>query len=243
MGSLGGALKAKGKLTGRFADVLGWMYLSTCALKRWESEGRRKEDLPVLQYVMNRAFNEMQFAIVGILENLQIPGLTWFFRGPLAWWARMNTFDSQISDKISHKVAKLIQQDTEQRDRLTEGIYLHPHPEDGARRIDNAFKMVKKAEDVERKIKKAIRAKTLPKKRIRFLVDEALEKNVITKDEYEALSQAVEMRLDAIQVDDFSQAEYLARKGSPGAKFPQVKSSTRKATSNGSVPKDASAEA
>jgi len=144
--------------------------------------------------------------------------LTWFFRGPLTWWARLNVFDGQVSDKVSHKVAKLIQQDNEQRDRLTSGIYLGDDPKGGARRIDDAFKMVKKAENVEKKIKAAVRAKTLPKKRLRFLVDEALEKNVITKEEFEVLSMAVTMRLDAVQVDDFSQEEYLARNGAVGAK-------------------------
>ena len=78
--------------------------------------------------------------------------------------------------------------------------------------------MVKKAEAIERKIKKAVKAKKLPKKRVRFLVDEALTQGIITKEESDTLSKAVEMRLDAIQVDDFSQEEYLARNGAVGAK-------------------------
>ena len=40
MGSLGGSLKTKGKLTGRYADILGWMYLITCVLRRYEADGQ-----------------------------------------------------------------------------------------------------------------------------------------------------------------------------------------------------------
>ncbi|MBY0385836.1 acyl-CoA dehydrogenase, partial [bacterium] len=36
MGTLGGRLKMKGKITGRFADVLGWMYLATSVIRRFE---------------------------------------------------------------------------------------------------------------------------------------------------------------------------------------------------------------
>ncbi|HWM91585.1 MAG TPA: acyl-CoA dehydrogenase, partial [Thermoanaerobaculia bacterium] len=37
--SLGSRLKLKEKLSGRFADVLSWMYLGFCALRRFEAEG------------------------------------------------------------------------------------------------------------------------------------------------------------------------------------------------------------
>lgn len=213
MGSLGGGLKTKGKITGRFADILSWMYLLTCVLRRYEAEGRRKEDWPLVQYAATYGFSQIQAGFEGIFQNLKVPGLTWFFKGPITWWTRFNALDGQTSDKVSHQVAKLIQQDTEQRERLTDGIYLSDNPEDPLTRLDQTFKMVKKAEDIGRKVKKAVRAKTLPKKRVSALIDMALEKNVITKEEHEVLKKAEEMRNDAIQVDAFSQEDYLARKG------------------------------
>ena len=169
MGSLGGGLKMKGKITGRYADILGWMYLATCVLRRFEAEGRKKEDYPVVHYATSMAFNEIQKAFDGIFQNLKVPGLTWFFKYPVRWWSRLNTLDSQISDKVSHKVAHLIQEDTEQRDRLTDGIYLGDSPEDPAKKLDLAFKMVKKAEAVERKIKKRSRRRSFLKRECAFL--------------------------------------------------------------------------
>ncbi len=213
MGSLGGALKTKGKLTGRFADILGWMYLITCVLRRFEEEGRRKEDLPIVEFAANYGFQQIQKSFEGIFQNLKVPGLSWFFRGPVSWWTRFNSLDGETSDYLSHQVSKLIQQDTEQRDRLTQGIFISKDPKDALTRIDNTFKMVKQAESIEKKIRNAVKAKTLPKKRVAQLIDLALEKSVITKEEFETLKKAQEMRDDSIQVDSFTQEQYLARKG------------------------------
>ncbi len=212
MGSLGGSLKTKGKITGRFADILAWMYLLSCTLKRYQAEGQKREDWPVIQYVASHAFGEIQKAFEGIFENLKVPGLSWFFRGPVNWWMRLNSLDTPLSDSLSHKLAHLIQQDGEQRDRLTKGIYISEDPQDGLNRMDQAFKMVKKAEAIERKIRKARRSKILPKKRVMHIMDLALEKSVITKEEYDLIKKAEQMRNDAIQVDSFTQDDYLTRK-------------------------------
>lgn len=207
MAALGGGLKTKGKLTGRYADILGWMYLATSVMRRYEHEGR-KEDLPVVEYALTHAFNEMQKAFEGIFQNLGVPGF-----GIFGWWARMNTFTSGISDKQSHKVSKLIQVDGEQRDRLTEGIYLPSNPEDALTRLDLAFKATKATEPLEKKIRHAIKAKKMPKAKGPERYEEALKAGVITDAEFKQIQDAFALRWDAIQVDDFTQEEYLNHTG------------------------------
>ena len=174
-------------------------------------EGERKEDWPVVQLAANHGFREIQIAFEGIFQNLTVPGLTWLFKGPINWWTRFNALSGPTSDILSHKVAQLIQQDSEQRERLTEGIYMSDDPEDPLTRLDQTFKYVKKAQDIEKKIRKAVKDKTLPKKRVRFLFDMALEKSVITQEEFDVLKKSQEMRNDAIQVDSFTQDQYIKR--------------------------------
>lgn len=212
MGSLGGKLKMKGKVTGRYADILGWMYLATAVLRRFEHEGK-KEDLPVAEYALNHALQEIQKAFEGIFANLPVPGLGLLLRGPISWWARMNTFSTGIGDELSHQVSELIQQDSEQRNRLTEGIYLPKGENEAVTRLDVAFKAVKQAEEIERKVRKAVRAKTLPKIKGDKIYDEAVAKNVITQQEYDQIKKAAALRWDAIQVDDFTESEYVNHKG------------------------------
>lgn len=203
MGSLGGGLKTRGKLTGRFADVLSWMYLATAVMRRYEAEGK-KEDLPIVEYALTHALSEMQQAFDGIFQNIGLPGF-----GILGWWSRMNTLTRGLSDKQTYKVSHLIQQDTPQRDRLTEGMYLSPDPKDAVTRLDIAFKATKACDPIEKKIRKAIRAKQMPKVKGAARYEEAHKAQVISQEEFDQVQKAFNLRWDAIQVDDFTQEEYI----------------------------------
>lgn len=213
MGALGGSLKFKEMITGRFADVLSWMYMGTAVLRRWEAEGKKEEDLPYVHYCMHTAFHNMQVGFEGIFANLPVPGLTWFFRGVLGTWARFNSIGKAPSDALSHQVARLIQTPGALRDRIVGGIYI---PTDAAKEhvafLEKTFRAVKAAEDTERKVKKAVRSKQLPKVKGAALYEEALKKNVITQPEYAMLAEAEKLRWDAIQVDEFTLEDYLKRK-------------------------------
>lgn len=224
MGSLGGALKMKGKITGRFADILAWMYIATAVLRRYEADGRREEDLPFVHWSLRVAFGEMDKAFDGIFLNLQVPGLTWFFRIFVRSWSSANTFMSRgVSDNLSHRICNDMLNNLELRDRLTTGIHIPKDPNEQLARLERALKIVKTAEATERKIRKAIKAKTLPKvKRLIEVADKALEQNIIDKAEYENLKLADEARWDAIQVDSFSQEEYLSHSGEASSQMKRI---------------------
>ena len=211
MGALGGSLKLKEKLTGRFADVLSWMYIGTSVLRRYEAEGRRKEDLPFVHFSMNHALYEIQKAFDGIFANLPVPGLTWLFAGPLRIWSNVNALAGEANDQHTHKIASLILTDSPQRLRHTDGIYVPANSIEQLGLLEETFRVVKGAEAIEQKVRKAVKAKTIPKAKGKALYASALEKGVITSDEHALVARAEELRSQAIQVDDFSQEEYLAR--------------------------------
>ena len=71
MGTLGGNLKRKEKLTGRFADIFSWMYIASATIRRFEAEGRRKDDLPYYLWAMDHAMWRIQQAFDGLPEDLQ----------------------------------------------------------------------------------------------------------------------------------------------------------------------------
>lgn len=211
MGTIGGSLKIKQKITGRFADILAWMYFGFATLRRFEAEGRRKEDLPFVHFGMSYAFAEIQKAFDGIFANMDVPLLGWIFRGPVRVWSHFNSIGEEPSDKITHKVAQIIQKDGEQRDRMTDGMYIPTREGEALARQEEAFKTIKKAEVVQGKIRKAVKAKQLPRKKIPALVKEAAEKGIISAEELALLEKSEELRMDAITVDDFSEEEYLGR--------------------------------
>ena len=210
MGTLGGTLKFREKITGRYADILSWMYMGTCVLRRFEADGRRKEDLPFVHFCLQQALAKIQRAFDGIFENIGGPlGLGWFFRVVVRAWSHVNALEDEPADSVTHEIARLIQTDGEQRVRMTEGIYYPKQEGEALKRLEDTFTVVKAAEGTEKKIRKALKEKKLPKVKGAQLVEEALKANVITQAEAVNLKKAEEMRLDAITVDDFSQDEYL----------------------------------
>jgi acyl-CoA dehydrogenase len=210
MGALGGQLKLREKITGRFADVLANMYMATAVLRRFEAEGSREEDLPFVHYNLKTCMADIQKGFDGLFDNLHVPGLHWFFKGWIGSWSRINSMGSQASDGWSHAISSAMLKDGSMRDRLTQGIFLPTKEGEQLHRLENAFSIVLKAEAAEKKIKKAIRDGLLPKKKVAMLLDEARSKNVISEDEYKLIQQSDAVRYDAILVDDFTEEEYHA---------------------------------
>lgn len=220
MASLGGKLKLKEKITGRFADIFSQMYMSTCVLRRFHEEGQREEDLPYVQFFLKYSISEIQKGFDGLFDNLKIPGFRWLFKEVLGAWSRINSIGSQASDGWSHLISNSMLYSVEQRDRLTEGIYwvsesTHGLAQVKARsqfdqtaRLENAFITVSKAESAEKKIRAAIKAASIPKKKGRAAWDDALAKKIISNEEFRLLSEAEQIRFDAILVDDYNETEY-----------------------------------
>ena len=212
MGALGGQLKFREKITGRFADILGWMYIGTSTLRRFEAEGRKEEDEVYVHFVMLNVLAEIQKAFDGIYDNIKVPGLRWLFKGVIGSWSRINSLGSQGSDGLGTKLVSTILVKSEQRERLCEGIYVPKDKSQQMARLEHAMEVVLKAEAAERKIRKAIKDKTLPKKKMAESLDEAKAKSVITADEYQLIKDSAQIRLDAIMVDDFGPEDYKAYK-------------------------------
>lgn len=213
MAVLGGELKMREKITGRFADILGYMYMATSILRRFEAEGRREEDLPFAHYNLKLCMAEIQKGFDGIFDNLKIPGLRWFVKGWIGSWSRINSLGSQASDGWSHAIASAMLQEGSVRDRLTQGIFLPTKEGEQLHRLENAFSITLKAEAAEKKIKKAIKDGLLPRKKVPLLLDDARSKNVISEEEYKLIQQSDAVRYDAILVDDFSEEQYHAHHG------------------------------
>ncbi len=201
--AFGGTLKRQEKLTGRFADILSWMYLATATLRRFEAEGRNPEDLPVVDWSMQYAFAQMQQGFTGILNNMPVPLL-----GIVAAWWRFNPLAIMPSDKLGSQIAKIMQTPGNQRDRLTADIHIPANTEEALGRLENAFSLAVQAEFILKKIKTATKEGKLPLEKPVMLIRNALEAKIISLDEVELLTQAKTARNDAIQVDSFTLEDY-----------------------------------
>lgn len=223
MGVYGGRLKFKESLTGRFADILNNMYLITCALRRFEEEGRKKSHRPFLDYAVAYCFSNIQKSFEELFAHIQLPFGGWLMRGPLLWWTRLNAFALPPSDETRHKIAQALQVPGQLRDDLTcYGLFI-PHagsseeeaPEEALARIDHAFVASYQAKKVLQKIRSAIKAGKLPKNKPERSIKVALEQGVISAEESQSLERVEQLRAEVIKVNAFTLEQYLKRSTEP----------------------------
>jgi acyl-CoA dehydrogenase len=165
---------------------------------------------------MQYAFAQMQEAFEGLFENLKVPGLTWLLRGVVAPWSRLNTIGEMPDDALGGTIARAIQEKDGAREWLTEDLYVPEDTDQPLGELEHAFRLSRDAYHVGQKIKDAIRAGTLPKKRPHQLLDAAVTEGVITEDERDLVRRADEARERYIQVDEFDLEEYRQRRMLPG---------------------------
>jgi len=210
MFTIGGKLKARGKLTGRYADALAWMVMGISTLRRFEAEGRRREDLPMVDYALTECLHQVQVAFEGMFRN---------FGGPLGiltatlglGWLRINPLSTGVTDRQSHLAALCMQEYGPQYQRLTEGLYLPTDTTHGIGRLLHAFRLVSEAHPAAERIIKAQKRKQLPRGPLPAeLTDEAIKAGIINADEGAKIKAALVARLDAIEVDEFTPEQYFA---------------------------------
>jgi acyl-CoA dehydrogenase len=209
MGSLGGDLKRKEKITGRFADAFSWMYLVTAVLRRYEADGRQPEDLPFMEWAAEHGFQQIHEAFQGLNANINVPVIGTILRGPIALWSRLNPLGKHPSDQLGSRIARAIQIPGPLRDRLTDGIYIPTGSDEHLATLEKALVLHHAADEVAHKIKTAVRTGALPKARPEHLIVKAVAASVITREEAKLLTAAEEARHEAITVDSFSLEEYF----------------------------------
>jgi len=199
--TLGGNLKRKERISGRFADVLSYLYLCSCALKHFENQGAQVDDLPLLHWACQHSLHRAQQSLLAVFWLLpsRIPVV--LLRAVLFPLGKPY---APPQDRLVGQLAHLLLTDNPARDRLTAGIYINNDPNDSTGRIETAFNAVLQAAPIETKLRLAQKQGLLNKGIVESILKEALSKNIITAAEAELIKQAEQARLIAISVDDFA---------------------------------------
>jgi acyl-CoA dehydrogenase len=197
--NMGGALKRKEKISGRFADVLSYMYLASAVIKRFEDEGRPAADIPLMRWASDYCLHQAEKALVVILKNFPNRFLEWFMGGMVFPTGRRYHVPN---DGMGQAVARLLLEPSPARERLTTGIYCSRDPNDITGRIEDALPKVIAAEALERKLQKWIEQHPLwhgdP-----AALDAALKQKVLSPSEAALVRAAQTARRAVITVDDF----------------------------------------
>ena len=203
-------LKKKEKLSGRFADILSHQYMALALLWDWKARGRLKHNRTAVKWGLDYCFWRIQEALEGILLNLNKPVLFFPLNRLLYFLLQINPLGRPPSDKLSGQLAQALLNDKQFREDLTRHSYMPENPRHPLRVLERARRLAEKAEPSVLKIKSAVQKKRLPQKRLSFLMEQALEDKIITREEYDCLKEAERAGLQAVQVSAFTREEYLS---------------------------------
>jgi acyl-CoA dehydrogenase len=209
--TMGSKLKIRGNLSGKYADALSWMLLAFATLRRYEAEGRRSEDLPLVQYAVEHALCEAQKAFEGIYGNFDVAVLRGLMRTVGRWLVRANPLGHGPSIELTNKAAATQQSYSDQFKRLYDGMHVPAGDQLGLGQLLKAFRMVTDTQDVTSKITKAQKAKTLPRALPVEVVDAAVAAGVLTADEAEVVRATHAARQDSVTVDTYSHDQYYVK--------------------------------
>ncbi len=203
--TLGGNLKRKERLSGRFADILSNMYLCSATLKHFENQGEPEADLPLLHFACQQSMHDAQQAMLAVFYNLPFKPVAKLLRALIFPFGKPY---SPPSDKLIHEVAKLALRPSSTRDRLTEGCYITNDPNDAMGRIEDAFNIAIDAEEIEKKFKLIFKSGQLKARMHTERIDEAVSNKFISTEEGEQLHKLWLAMRNAIRIDDFNDKEF-----------------------------------
>ncbi len=202
--TLGGSLKRREAISARLGDMLSYMYLASCVLKRYEDQGRPETDLPIVEYACRDLLYSCQDTMHELLRNFPNRVVAFFLR--LLVFPIGRTYYAP-SDTRAHKVAALVLSHNETRDRLIDGAYLERQPGNVMGMLEHAMEMAVDAEPIEKRIRRAIKEKKIASSTIEQQIDDAEQAEIIGHDEAERLREFTALVFELISVDDFDSHE------------------------------------
>jgi len=208
MVTLGGELKRKERISARLGDVLSYLYLASATLKRYNDEGRKIEDLPLVQWAVEDCLFKIQEAINDLISNFPnkvAKAFLQFTIFPLGTWLQ------KPSDTLDKQVSEILQTPSETRSRIGKWQYLKRDPSHPMGQLEQTLEDIIACEPIYKKACKELN-KYLPFYKLNLVAEEALAAGVITQTEADLLCKAEKGRKIAIDVDDFSSEELRVKK-------------------------------
>ena len=198
--AMGGALKRREKISGRLGDVLSMMYLVSATLKRYEDDGRPREDLPFVHASVRDALWQAQQAIDAIYTNFPVRWLRPLLRFVVF---PFGTPFRPPKDRDNHRCARLLLEPGAARDRLTDGVYVSRDEREATGALEAAFLATVACEPIEAKLRAAVRDGALLAQPGSDLAALAHAKGILEAEELQRWQRKEALRRRVIAVDDF----------------------------------------
>ncbi|MEX2151390.1 MAG: acyl-CoA dehydrogenase [Steroidobacteraceae bacterium] len=206
--SLGGYLKKKENLSARLGDVLSSMYLASMVLKHYQNQGAPPADLPLVEYSCRSLLYQAQEQLHSFLRNFPTRWLAGLMR--LVIFPRGLTY-SAPSDRLNPKIAELMMNPGEARERLCHFVYRTLEPTNHLGLVQQAMELAIAAEPVLKRIRvEGVKTGEVNALDLPGQISEAQAAGIISEAEAARLREYDRKVMDIIHVDDFDPRELVA---------------------------------
>lgn len=206
LGTLGGTLKRKEHLSGRFADAFSWMFLASATLKHFHDQGRPECQRAYLNWACTHALYQCEQALIGVLDNLPNRAIAWLVRQAVFPFGPKR---KPLSDAQIEAAAEAMLFNEEARQAITGDIFIPAADQPGLGKLEAALDDIRTAQPARDKIAKARRTGTITKASPREMAQAAMQAGIISGEELASIEQAENARDAVIQVADFAPETYL----------------------------------
>ena len=205
--TIGGGLKRMEMLSGRMADILSELYITSAVLKHWQDQGRQAKDFDLVTYIARKSFARISALLDETIANFPARGAAFLLR----IITRPRAVARPPSDALTARCAALISEPGPTRDRLGRDLTA-PGQSAGISALNDAYE-------------KTIGCDAL-RKRLRELdmtPAQALEAGLLTQREKAQLDELAQGVAKVVAVDDFSAKEFAAMLPTPEKTAPTPK--------------------
>ena len=199
----GANIKKKESMSARLGDILSWCYLITSVLREFDNNPKN-EHKELVQYLCDYGFNEIQEAKEQIVGNMP------FFKYLLPV-IKLNPFSTKPNHSLNAKIVEQLQ-DSTVLDGLCEGLFMPKNENDAMFKLQKAVQLNQATKPIQNSIKKALKNNQLEHNPYEMILQEALDKEVISQEEYQQVLEAYHAKQEIIHVDAFETNVYKEQK-------------------------------
>jgi acyl-CoA dehydrogenase len=208
MGTLGGALKFKERISARLGDMLSHLYMASAVLKYYEANGATDVDAAHATWALEHHLHEIENALYEVSKNFPVPGVGGLLRTVCLPLGRR--FDGP-SDALNAKVCEYMMSG-QPADNLVQrfgyDMYLNPSEHDPKGILLLAVEKLDAIEPEYEALLKAVKKGDIKAADIDGQLAQAVDQGLFSQAKADAIREYDRLRYEIICTDDFTQ-EYI----------------------------------
>lgn len=213
MGTLGGNLKRKERVSARLGDVLSNLYMASAVLRYYEDRGELADDWIHAKWCLDRCLGEMAAAFQELIRNYPIKPVGWLMKVMIQPFGRAHWGPS---DSVNQELAEIMLRPNCFEDRVYELSYHEDDPRDVAGRMKVTAALLSKISEPYEALLKAVKTGEAEGEGLSEHLASAVAKGIITQEQSDQIVEYDNLRYEAILTNAFTK-DYITSQGKRGS--------------------------